>query len=192
MTVTQRAVATTFDEAARFRPAYWQGPLVLWLGRKAKVAGPSPSAMLTKTNCKGFGVHKELRHPADDFWRTCITTQAKVGRVWWPAMNNTLVSCAIHLIPDPFDNIVARMHFDKAFNHSRKGLLRYCDKVDKIRQPALLEAINALNTSATTKEQMMGTPVSTSGMGGLIGTIQPWKRHLQKDFRFITYITRAT
>lgn len=123
-----------------------------------KVAGPLPSAMLTKTHCKGFQVYEALQHSADVFWKTCKTTADKVGGVRKPVMNNTLVSHTIHLIRDPFDNIVARMHFEKAFNHSRKGLLGYCDKVDKIRRPALVEAVNVLNASAATKKQILGLP----------------------------------
>ena len=99
--------------------------------------------ILTKTHCGGYCEQctpKQFVLSYEQFEKSCRTGHSvvngvkKTNVVYRPG----LVRKAIHLIRDPFDNLVARMHLSVKHqkvqgldqHHSREGFLAWCELVD--------------------------------------------------------------
>jgi Sulfotransferase domain len=104
---------------------------------------PVPKFILTETHCGGYcvdcGVADYLHLSLLSFEAQCRTGQAWGGEVvsYDPSV---AVAKAVHLIRDPFDNIVGRMHLgsvhqqsrgEAGFNHSQQGLQEWCHYLDE-------------------------------------------------------------
>ncbi len=113
-----------------------------------------PKYILTKTHCGGecddcqIPSHKKYINSTEDFERACCTGKrvsngTKVKTVY----STDIPKRAVHLIRDPFDNIVARLHLKErnwaehsnekfqervaTFNRTREGFKAYCDFRDR-------------------------------------------------------------
>eukprot|EP00977_Amphora_coffeiformis_P017806 scaffold5944_cov101-Amphora_coffeaeformis.AAC.2 len=109
-----------------------------------------PVSILTKTHCGGYC---DDCHPRGfvipstaQFFHQCRTgSRWFEGSLGQPTLNASLVSRAVHLFRDPFDNIIARMHLGvkrrrerlgwsdsslAQFNDSRQGFLSWCTYTD--------------------------------------------------------------
>ena len=113
-----------------------------------------PKYILTKTHCGGecddcqIPSHKKYINSTEDFQKACCTGKrisngSKVKTVY----SIDVPKRAVHLIRDPFDNIVARLHLKErnwaehknekfqervtTFNRTREGFKAYCDFRDR-------------------------------------------------------------
>ena len=113
-----------------------------------------PKYVLTKTHCGGecddcqIPSHKKYINSTKDFEKACctgkrISNSTKVKTVYSP----NIPKRAVHLIRDPFDNIVARLHMKERnwaehrnekfqervtmYNRTREGFKAYCEFRDK-------------------------------------------------------------
>ena len=102
---------------------------------------PEEGFVLTKTHCAGFGITKGLESK-DTFLTGCLrytTPNDELPRTY----DIDLVKKAVHLIRDPFDNVVSRFHHERnnrmssmergVYDNSHSGFRAFCrDKVDGI------------------------------------------------------------
>lgn len=118
------------------------------------IADPSkklPHYVLTKTHCTGYCDnchHRDCTHTRRTFGLGCRTSVLK--RECWDMktyMTTHSIDKAVHIIRNPLDNIVARMHLGvlnrridkslpesilKTFNNTPAGLLAWCEHVDSL------------------------------------------------------------
>jgi hypothetical protein len=110
---------------------------------------PLAKKTLTKTHCGGFCTQcppHSYVHTLDSFQTACLSGHMnEEGRVRDVTYHSNVPSSAVHLIRNPFDNLVARMHlaikkrrqdigwdnanFD-AFDNSPEGIEAWCKLVD--------------------------------------------------------------
>jgi len=119
-------------------PVFNNTPSPFWVHHNISNATYPKHYVLTKTHC---GVESMKRWPLSylestySFRNKCLTAKHRQGK--W-IYNHRFVSKAIHLIRNPFDNIVARFHLDREseVNHddvypkTKEGFRSYCAMLD--------------------------------------------------------------
>ena len=99
--------------------------------------------ILTKTHCEGYGVGSPVLTKRNLFSAGCrggSNLEDRRGRATRAKYNAKYVKKAIHLIRDPFNNIVARFHleynrknesFMKAYSNDANGFRSWCQDLDR-------------------------------------------------------------
>ena len=152
--VSQRTTASNYGIGLYVHEKLPNGPYI----HRDKLPLP-PTYMLTKTHCAGYC---DDCHPrgfvissTEHFLNGCLTGDRLVDQTRTRfTYDASLVTRAIHLFRDPFDNLIARMHLavkrrrDKlgwseeelaSFSHSRKGYLTWCKYIDSRHGNAFFE-----------------------------------------------------
>jgi hypothetical protein len=152
--VTNLSTATNFDNEILsdiiypVNPEHYPAPFVFSPHLRL------PQYVLTKTHCVGFcdGCHHStLTYDVPSFQFGCMKASISRPPCWkerrFYSVND--VRKAVHLIRDPFDNVVARMHLHvqerrkdgtvpsatlDQFNDTREGVAAWCQYVDAIFQ----------------------------------------------------------
>ena len=106
------------------------------------------SYVLTKTHCGGycFGCNpKYYLQTQEEFQDDCLTSEymAKNGTKQKALYDPSIISKAIHLIRDPFDNVVSRFHLKRnamvhkddkewleSYPNSKKGFRAFCEYIN--------------------------------------------------------------
>lgn len=157
--VSNTTAATNYGEecekdtrSGRIAPLYGDSPSGPYLRHIDSKPLPD-SFILTKTHCGGRCVHcapDRYIETVDSFFARCLTgtlveptfdgsKEVNRSRVQY---TNEHVKKAIHLVRDPFNNIVARFHleynnhknlnnFSSSFPNNREGFRRWCDDLDQ-------------------------------------------------------------
>ena len=104
------------------------------------------SYILTKTHCGGYCMDcapNEYVHTTDSFETACRTAKRKNnGVIEEFTYDASLVERAIHMIRNPFDNLVGRMHLGRrrrqhqgrdtdAFEDTQEGMAAWCRELDE-------------------------------------------------------------
>jgi hypothetical protein len=108
-----------------------------------------PNLVLTKTHCTGYcddcSPRQYIISSADQFEEGCRTVDSIVnGKKARLVYEATVPVKAVHLIRDPFDNLVARLHLSlknmknsvaptkelESYTEGREGLLAWCKYID--------------------------------------------------------------
>ena len=163
--VSQRTTASNYGIGLAVHSELPNGPYI----HREHMELPS-KYLLTKTHCMGYcdDCHPQVFvvNSTEAFLQGCLTGERMVNETRTQfTYDASLVSRAIHLFRDPFDNLVARMHLavkrrrDKLnwseedlarFSHSREGLLSWCAYIDKrhkkifLKQPFLSDDVKQL------------------------------------------------
>lgn len=148
MTMSQRAVAASYKTPDFAKhPAFPAG-----LRLSKNVPKLPPVFLLTKTHCKGFLAQHKVIQTKKNFWKACRKALGKRKK------SDLQITRAVHLFRDPFDNVIARMHYAKRFNHTREGFLGFCDQIDSTPRPYVLKTIKESNADTTLKTKMTQLP----------------------------------
>ena len=117
---------------------------------------------MTKTHCGGFSQDSTLNElvlwNTSDFMTTCLSSESLNARnqLTVTAYDSSYVRAAVHLVRDPFDNIVSRFHHERKganftdadrqlYPKSRDGFRAFCvDKVDEQETTSSLTALTGL------------------------------------------------
>ena len=96
-----------------------------------------PRFFLTKSHCGGHTVGSDLLIPPKAFERRCMSLVSHEKGRTTRAQYHDLPAKAVHLVRDPHDNLVARMHFANYHNgglYSRDeaGFREWCSYVDSL------------------------------------------------------------
>ena len=113
-----------------------------WLHKDDNMKHPQNGRVLTKTHCGGYGIDSE---PEDwflhesDFVSSCLTCTLvdDMGETTRLSYNLSSIDSAIHLIRDPFDNIVSRFRMERRLSeeisekypNTREGFQAFCMEV---------------------------------------------------------------
>ena len=116
---------------------------VLWPRPGPYLLSPSMGiptrALLTKSHCAGYdslGGYSTCGMTTESFALACASPRSKTGA----RLPVYPLSKVVHIVRDPFDNMVARMHLAvdnghvKRLEHSREGFLEWCRRVDGVDQ----------------------------------------------------------
>lgn len=142
--------AQDFDYCIPVRPELKTGPFI------HKLQMTLPSTVLTKTHCAGYCEDCDPRSyilTANAFEMGCRTVDMNEnGAMVRTTYNSSVVTKAVHLIRNPFDNIVARMHlalerrkqagWTEAQLASLSNMTGWCQYVDSMfaKQDASIES----------------------------------------------------
>ena len=158
VTTTTTASNYEFDNKTLV-PVYPNVPEGPYVNRPGELAMPS-KYILTKTHCGGYCTNcKPNRYALDvaKFDEACRTSRVKSSNqtTSW-TYPKSRIDKAIHLIRDPFDNIISRLHFAskkvqrlsglsvdqlQRFSQSeRAGYLAWCDYLDSSQYSQMLES----------------------------------------------------
>jgi len=163
------------------RPEFEDGPFVY---HPENYDAP-PSYILTKTHCEGYCDDcppERFVMTIDSFEKECRTARKyniTTGRYYKVVYNSSVPKRAVHLLRNPFDNLVARLHLAvkrrhdlgwteeqlSPFSNSREGLLAWCDFIDKKNE-----------------KKIKRTPLITSGIKKLfigLPCAAEWYRYVQ-------------
>ena len=108
----------------------------------------TPDLVLTKTHCVGYGEKQAPVLDVDQFEYGCRAYSYNHSGVRdWQHYSNNLVRKAIHLVRNPFDNLVARKHlglsrrrnvttwvnnYGEAFRETSEGMVTWCWYTDDL------------------------------------------------------------
>lgn len=139
---TSSNYAGDWDPCISVRPDLTDGPFV----HNTKL--DLPSSILTKTHCAGYcgdcDPHTYME-TVDSFETGCLTGEQNMnGDAVKITYDSSVPTKAVHLIRDPFDNIVARLHLAverrkqlgwseeqlAQYNNSKEGLHAWCDYIN--------------------------------------------------------------
>ncbi|KAL7535362.1 hypothetical protein ACHAXR_006443 [Thalassiosira sp. AJA248-18] len=126
--------------------AYYGGSPKEVTSQKLSVPGDG-SYILTKTHCGGtcFGCSpKYYLQTQEEFQEDCLMADYRIDGVKQKAIyDSSIISKAIHLVRDPFDNVVSRFHLKRnammhqeneawleAYPNTKKGFRDFCDHVN--------------------------------------------------------------
>ncbi|KAK1746328.1 hypothetical protein QTG54_002935 [Skeletonema marinoi] len=119
---------------------------------------PSEGYILTKTHCGGFSFCKDcdsLVYNSHTFLKKClegdyVTGNATSGfEISKGFASKDKIARAVHIIRDPFDNVVARFHLERKtlgkknkahYPNSREGFRHFCDDLGRIGVKAQKQA----------------------------------------------------
>ena len=97
-----------------------------------------PRFFMTKSHCRGMSVVCHPRYEPIEFEQTCMSifTHKANGKAV-PHPYHELPAKAVHLVRDPHDNLVARMHFynyynDNVYSRDEAGFREWCSYVDSL------------------------------------------------------------
>lgn len=137
--------AIGFDPLTPVRPEFTQNGPFLHSPNK-----PLPSAyVLTKTHCAGYCMQCQLSWRVDAFEQACLTGQKSVdGETIKTTYSKSIPKKAVHIIRNPFDNLVGRQHLamkkrqrrgsvEEVFPSSKEGMQSWCEFLDS--QPSQRE-----------------------------------------------------
>jgi hypothetical protein len=171
--VSQRTTASNYGVGLFYiDPQMADGPYL----HRPTMESPS-HVLLTKTHCMGYCDDCRPRgfmiSSPDDFLRGCATGHRLVNETTTERVSTTyeasVVTRAVHLFRDPFDNLVARMHLAVKrrrddlgwteeqlgkFAHSREGHLAWCAFVDQKHGPALRSVMTDDKVKALMDDQL--------------------------------------
>ena len=94
---------------------------------------PTKGFVLTKTHCDGFGLGPHWLRSKEDFLEGCLRTSAGGLSSSPSSYDLSSVKKAIHLIRNPFDNIVSRFHHERNLYMSRQEKLQYASSPEGFR-----------------------------------------------------------
>ncbi|GKY94324.1 hypothetical protein MPSEU_000398200 [Mayamaea pseudoterrestris] len=136
--------ASDWEKLVPVRSEFTKGPYLHNLNMKV------PGLVLTKTHCTAYcadcSPETYVIGSVNEFQEGCRTVHAKVNGKEVDQMYSAAVPAkAVHLIRDPFDNIVARLHLSlkrmqeigaptddlKSYTEGREGLLAWCKYIDE-------------------------------------------------------------
>ena len=126
-------------------PIFDDNPIPSWTESWNEILHqPSKGYILTKTHCGGFSFCPKCEsfvYNSQLFLKKCLEGDfvMKPEVVSKGYASKDKIARAIHLIRDPFDNVVARFHLERQtlevenkYSNSREGFLQFCDELGKI------------------------------------------------------------
>ena len=134
-------------------PIFNDNPIPTWTESwNSHLQQPSKGYILTKTHCGGFSFctacdsfiynsHTFLKKCLEGDFVTGIATSGFEVSKGYASKDN--IARAVHIIRDPFDNVVARFHLERRtlgkknkahYPNSREGFRQFCDDLGKIEK----------------------------------------------------------
>jgi hypothetical protein len=129
--------AGDFDPCIPVRPELTDGPFLRSPDKKLP-----PAYIMTKTHCGGYCMQCQLSWQLDAFEEACLTGQKNVdGKATATTYSKNIPKKAVHIIRNPFDNLVGRHHLamkkrrrqgsaEEIFPSSREGMQSWCEFLD--------------------------------------------------------------
>jgi hypothetical protein len=129
--------AGDFDPCVPVRPELSDGPFLRSPDKKLP-----PAYIMTKTHCGGYCMQCQLSWQLDAFEQACLTGQKNVdGKATTVTYSKNVPKKAVHIIRNPFDNLVGRQHLamkkrrrqgsaEEIFPSSREGMQSWCEFLD--------------------------------------------------------------
>jgi len=128
--------ARGFDGLVPVKPEWNDGPFLRSPSKQLPI-----NFILCKTHCMGYCMDCKVESSYNDFDEHCRTAQIPGGLT--TVYSRDIPKRAIHLIRDPFDNLIGRMHLYNKLNKKRRhddsfvpfnttseGLTQWCSYLD--------------------------------------------------------------